>query len=620
MKKTIITLALTILIVSSASQATIFSDDFESGTLDQWTVGGRQTGRESVADIVFRNDSQMGHVYQDGLTEILISKTFDYRDDLNFSFDLETLIHSEDHDPGSAFYASAGASFTFLDSMSNELGVVRFSSSTSTYPSDVQNPLPNKHVFEIDGALASYSLDIEDILSNITIDQNALAAVRIHFAAYASGNSRNMSAHAWVDNVVVMARTLIGLEIEGPEAIAENSKANYKAITHYDIGSPKDVTDSVNWLVEPTENASITAGLLMTKTIDLPEDVTITAQYSEGDVDVSAQKDVSVLAICPSGSALEFDGVDDGVTVAHDNSLNFGDSTDFSIFCWAKYKPDGIKRWNILVDKRVSTSAGFVMGMAMNNDGRLFFYTNKRVDSDLLISDTEWHYIGIVVKRDSDTVTFYLDNMNDTKTFSDKNLDSIADMVIGERAFPEANHFSGDIDEVVIYNRALSREEVQAMMHIQPDLEDPTLVGYWDFDDAEGQVAADMSGYGNHGQLGVTGDVDESDPVWVTSDAPVGICTPEGIVERNLSGVMDIKAEILELLYTAISKEGALLMYMDEAFHNGEIENLSKGDVAKAKQKVHSAIQQEEQAETAIDQSIDKIDEAKNTLGIESQE
>jgi hypothetical protein len=50
---------------------------------------------------------------------------------------------------------------------------------------------------------------------------------------------------------------------------------------------------------------------------------------------------------------------------------------------------------------------------------------------------------------------------------------------------------------------------------------------------------------------------------------------------------------------------------------SGNYGDLSKGDVVTAKQKIHSAIQQEEQAETAVGQSIDKLDDALDTLGIE---
>jgi len=74
--------------------------------------------------------------------------------------------------------------------------------------------------------------------------------------------------------------------------------------------------------------------------------------------------------------------------------------------------------------------------------------------------------------------------------------------------------FDGAIDDVRVYNRALSGEEIQGLMHTWPDTSDPTLLGYWDFDEGEGQQAADLSLYGNHGQLGSTLGVDSSDPDW----------------------------------------------------------------------------------------------------------
>ncbi|GAF91981.1 unnamed protein product, partial [marine sediment metagenome] len=85
--------------------------------------------------------------------------------------------------------------------------------------------------------------------------------------------------------------------------------------------------------------------------------------------------------------------------------------------------------------------------------------------------------------------------------------------------------FNGTIDEVAIYDRALSAEEIRANMHTRLTGNEPNLVGYWDFDEGEGQVAYDLSPYGNHGRLGSTPNADASDPAWVESDAPIGICT-----------------------------------------------------------------------------------------------
>ena len=171
------------------------------------------------------------------------------------------------------------------------------------------------------------------------------------------------------------------------------------------------------------------------------------------------------------------------------------------------------------------------------------------------------------------------------------------------------------VDDVCVYNRALTAEEIQLLTHTRPAGE-PNLVAYWDFDEGEGQAAEDSSANGNDGTLGSTEEVDDNDPNWTDSIPPVGICTLDGLVERNISNVLDIKAEILDLLNIALGKEDALLDYMDEAFHNGEFDNLSKNDVVKAKQKILSAIQQQEQAETTIGQSLEKLNDALDALDI----
>ena len=114
------------------------------------------------------------------------------------------------------------------------------------------------------------------------------------------------------------------LGIIGPVEVVENSQAQYRAIAVYDNNSTRDITDSVNcvWFVEPNSNCSIAAGLLTTEMIDLPTVITIIAQYSEGDVNESAEKEVSIFAICPRGSALDFGGDRDYVEIAKDTSIS----------------------------------------------------------------------------------------------------------------------------------------------------------------------------------------------------------------------------------------------------------------------------------------------------------
>jgi hypothetical protein len=193
---------LSICVISIDSYAAIFSDDFESGSLNQWTIEGRRTGRPSTAEIVIRHNSKMAHLYQNGLTEVFMSKTFNYQGSLHFSFDMEIQIHS-DAPLDSAYYADAGVNFLFLDNQYNRLGRVGYGSTTSSYDLSINNPLPNTEIILVDGAFHTFSLDVTNILSNITIDQNVLACVTMQFGCYTSGDIYSMYAHNWIDNVMV---------------------------------------------------------------------------------------------------------------------------------------------------------------------------------------------------------------------------------------------------------------------------------------------------------------------------------------------------------------------------------------------------------------------------------
>ena len=84
-------------------------------------------------------------------------------------------------------------------------------------------------------------------------------------------------------------------------------------------------------------------------------------------------------------------------------------------------------------------------------------------------------------------------------------------------------HFDGKIDEVAIFNKALSAKEIVKLMHRRPNKEDKSLIGYWDLNEKKGQLTRDYSMNSNNAILGSSKEADGSDPKWVDSDAPVGI-------------------------------------------------------------------------------------------------
>ena len=66
----------------------------------------------------------------------------------------------------------------------------------------------------------------------------------------------------------------------------------------------------------------------------------------------------------------------------------------------------------------------------------------------------------------------------------------------------DSNHFAGAIDEVAVFNRALSGDEIKAaygVVHLS--MPQAGLVAYWTFDEGVGRQSADKSGFGNHAIL-----------------------------------------------------------------------------------------------------------------------
>jgi len=97
-----------------------------------------------------------------------------------------------------------------------------------------------------------------------------------------------------MDNVVLAQlpgyETLIGLEITGPNNVEETTSAQYNAIAFFEGGNTLNVNSSTSWSLDSNMYASIEEnGLLTVEDIDLPEDITIYAQYSKDQATMEAQ-------------------------------------------------------------------------------------------------------------------------------------------------------------------------------------------------------------------------------------------------------------------------------------------------------------------------------------------
>jgi len=428
---------------------------------------------------------------------------------------------------------------------------------------------------------------------------------------------------------------LVGLEIAGPNEVAENFSASYKAIANYDNDNTRDVTDSALWSVEPNTHASIDEnGVLRTKDIVTHQSATILASYTKGDVTFETEKAIDIFPICPTGTALQFDGVDDYVTLAI-LETNVESNNEGTITAWVRR--DGNPELATIFMHSVITDYDKYMYLGITNSNVLRYswrkntstYGNNRcyLDAATVMRLGQWYHVAVT--SNGSTNKLYINGQeeiittkgtNTGKWFDDLETDEYHDFIGNfQRSDGKFHYFDGIIDEVAIYNRALSAEEIRANMHRRLAGDEPNLVGYWDFDEGEGQIVYDLSGNGNDGQLGSTPNPDSSDPAWVESDAPIGICTLYQIATMAAERALERKLAMLEELLAALASEWTAYEALQEWLENGDYGVLNKGDIVTAKQKIRSAIQHQEQVIDALEKSIEKLEDALSALGYEPE-
>ncbi|MBI5360865.1 MAG: DUF2341 domain-containing protein, partial [Planctomycetes bacterium] len=226
-----------------------------------------------------------------------------------------------------------------------------------------------------------------------------------------------------------------------------------------------------------------------------------------------------VWAVGRYGNALLFDGTNDRITTADSSSWDFG-TGDFSIEGWANYSSvSGVMRLISAGSEADGANNLWTMGLIPGPLRLDFAYYNGGSYVDILsgsltVTAGLWYHIAVV--RSGTTMYFYLNgNGAGSSGIGAVSINGgSSGAIMGARYSTNASTVfefaNGPLDDIKVYKRALSAEEVS--MHYGSG-----LVGSWHFSEGLGQAAADMSGRSNNGQLGSFAGLDANDPTWTAS-------------------------------------------------------------------------------------------------------
>ncbi|MHC4585081.1 MAG: LamG domain-containing protein, partial [Planctomycetota bacterium] len=169
------------------------------------------------------------------------------------------------------------------------------------------------------------------------------------------------------------------------------------------------------------------------------------------------------------GGALLFDGVDDYVSTPF---ILDPAKVSFSVFAWIKGGAPGqviISQTDVTVDR--GTKPGSAWLWADSSYGRLITrLMHPPFDplvSESVITDGQWHHVGLVYDYDELKRCLYVDGAEAAKDATVVGgVDSNGDLYIGvDKTLAAASFFTGLIDDVRIYDEVLSAEEVAELAH-----------------------------------------------------------------------------------------------------------------------------------------------------------
>lgn len=233
---------------------------------------------------------------------------------------------------------------------------------------------------------------------------------------------------------------------------------------------------------------------------DLAENLVLYLSFNEETVQGDTARDLSPqgndaiihgnaeLAEGKYSEAMSFDGVDDFVEVPISDTLTFTQGTTFTAQAWVKTSDSPTQNDGVIGTYRQSTAPFWNISVSGDNEadrGKIGFNLRDvgrahsvSIGSPNPLNDGEWHYLAGVRDQDAKKVRFYVDGelineLDDTT----EDINSGQSVWIGEHL---QRYYMGLIDEVKIWNRALSAAEIgESMLASAPVEPSDKLATVW---------------------------------------------------------------------------------------------------------------------------------------------
>jgi len=204
--------------------------------------------------------------------------------------------------------------------------------------------------------------------------------------------------------------------------------------------------------------------------------------------------------------SLSFDGVNDYVDCGNANDNNIlGQNATW--MAWVKC--NDLSSHDVIISKwLIGGDSQWSLGRYDNNGENDEFYLTLRSETagynennsiGVNLQEDQWLHITVVWSNDS--IKFYKNSLllNTLHTGSNSLIETTGNLIIGAVNNGTMHNFNGEIDDIMLWNRELTQQEIQVHMECSPLGIEEGLIGYWNFNEGSGYTVYDSSGNGNNG-------------------------------------------------------------------------------------------------------------------------
>lgn len=229
--------------------------------------------------------------------------------------------------------------------------------------------------------------------------------------------------------------------------------------------------------------------------------------------------------------------LDDNDDYLYTNDISIENVSNFTLTAWIKPSL-GVQNGYAAIFYADSDTGALALNFRPDTNQLGFHWNGSQWgwNSGLVVPQDEWSYVAMVVTPNA--VTLYLNEQESTRSFNSVPT-TLTRTLIGSYSGWGGRNYKGEIEEMTLWDRALSQSEIRLLRHLtKEDIADPNFKAYYQFNSLVNGIAYESI---NAKDMISSGGVDILD-----STAPVGSGNSElmNIITEGLKDFSSVHTKI----------------------------------------------------------------------------